>query len=92
VSTLVVTTKQEECGGIPDLERPQIEHTLRLDQIDGNAFDGSNAAYLNAEVTSVNVVSQEEIPCGGGVAADLEEFHQVVLAMDKFRMYALGEH
>lgn len=42
--------------------------------------------YLNAEVASVNVVSQEEIPSGGGVAADFKEFHQVVLVMDKLNV------
>lgn len=41
-------------------------------------------AYLDAKVASVNVISQEEIPCGGRVAADLEEFHQVVLVMNEF--------
>jgi len=50
----------------------------------------ANKAHLNTEVASVNVVSQEEIPRGSGVAADFEEFHQVVLAVDKFRKCARG--
>ena len=83
----MVAAKQEECGGIPNLERPQIEHTLQLDQIDGkNSW--TTEVYLNAEVASVDVISQEEISCCGRVAADLKEFHQVVLTMDKFRMRA----
>lgn len=28
MSTLVITTKQEECVGVPNLERPQVEYTL----------------------------------------------------------------
>jgi len=50
----------------------------------------ANKTHLNAEVASVNVVSQEEIPRGSGVAADFEEFHQVVLAVDKFRKCVQG--
>ena len=46
-----------------------------------------NTVHLNTEVPSVNVVSQEEIPRSGGVAPDLKEFHQVVLA-GRFRMCA----
>lgn len=42
--------------------------------------------YLDAEVSSVNIISQEEISCCGRVTADLEEFHQIILAMDQFRM------
>lgn len=42
--------------------------------------------HLDAEVASVNVVSEEEIPRSGGVASDFKEFHQVVLVMDKLRM------
>jgi hypothetical protein len=87
VPALVVATKQEECVGVPNLERPQIEYTLQLDQTHANEpiiF----RAHLDTKVASVNVISQEEIPCGGRVTTDLEEFHQVVLAMDKFRIQA----
>lgn len=38
---------------------------------------------LDAEVSPVNVVAEEEVPRLGGVATDLEELHQiVVLAVD----------
>jgi hypothetical protein len=80
VSALVISTKQEEFVWVPNLERPQIEHTLQHNQIEVNELYATGL-YLNTEVASVNIVSQEEIPRGSGVAADLEEFHQVVLAM-----------
>ena len=35
------------------------------------------AAYLDAEVTSVHVVSQEQVAGGAGGAAHLEQLHQV---------------
>lgn len=77
----MIPTEQEECGGIPDLERPQIKDTLQLDQPMGTNL-WTAKTYLNTEITSVNVISQEEISCGSRITADLEEFHQVVLAMD----------
>lgn len=59
LSTLVVTTKEEECGGIPDLERPQTEHTLcgRIRLLGTHSLE--RIAHLNAEVPFVNVVPQE---------------------------------
>ena len=42
--------------------------------------------HLDAEVASVNVVPQEEIPRSSGIATDFKEFHQVVLVINKFRM------
>ena len=47
--------------------------------------------YLDTEVASVNVISQEEVSCGCRVPTDLKEFHQVVLAVDKFRNGSPGE-
>lgn len=88
VSTLMVTTKQEERGGVPNFERPQIEHALCGWIRSMGIQSRTNSAYLDTEVPSVNVVSQEEIPRGSGVAADFEKFHQVVLVMSKFRMCA----
>ena len=34
--------------------------------------------YLDAEISSVNVIPEEEIFAGGGVASNGEEFHQIV--------------
>lgn len=36
-------------------------------------------SYLNAKVPSIDVVAQEKVPGLGGVAADLEQLHQVVV-------------
>lgn len=81
----MVTTEEEECGGIPDFERPQIEHTLCDCVRSPGIRSWVHAAHLNAEVPSVYVVSQEEIPRGSGVAADLKELHQIVLVMGGLR-------
>ena len=35
--------------------------------------------HLDAEIASVDVVSEEEVACVGGFAADLEEFHEIIL-------------
>lgn len=36
-------------------------------------------AYFNGEVSSVDIVAQEQIPRFGGVSAHFEELHQIVL-------------
>lgn len=39
--------------------------------------------YLYTEVTSINVVAQEEVSCLCGVSSNLEELHQIeILAVD----------
>src|SRR4051794_13494392 len=41
------------------------------------------AAYLNAEIASVDIITEEEISRLGRIAADLEELHKIiVLSMD----------
>lgn len=58
VSAFMVSTKQPECVRIPDLQRPEIQHTLR-----GVSAASSRllrpVTYLNTEITSINVVSEE---------------------------------
>ena len=45
--------------------------------------------YLDAEIASVNIVSQEEISRGSGIATDFKEFHQVVLVISLERVQRL---
>ena len=45
---------------------------------------------LNAEVTSVNVVTQEEIASFGGVPSDLEQLHQVEILTMYVAAYGYG--
>ena len=53
----MITTKQEERRGVPNLESPQIEHAL-CDWIRSvGTQPWTNAVYLDTEIPSVNVVS-----------------------------------
>ena len=59
LSTLVVTTKEEECGRIPYFECPQTEHAL-CDLIRSpGTHSWAGVTCLNAEAPVVNVVPQE---------------------------------
>jgi hypothetical protein len=42
--------------------------------------------YLYAKVTSVDVITQEEIASVGGTATDFEKFHEVILE-EKIQMF-----
>ena len=44
-----------------------------------NTKTNAQTTYLNAEVTSVDIVTQKEIARCLGISADLEELHQIVL-------------
>lgn len=35
--------------------------------------------YLDAEVSSIDIISQEEVSCIGRATAHFEQFHQVIL-------------
>ncbi|SRR6266404_2420123 len=76
----VVAAEEEDGIRVPDLERPQIEYTLhsRLDK----AADVIRSlwTHLDAEVPSINIISQEKISGSGGIPANLEKFHKVILA------------
>ena len=39
--------------------------------------------HLDAEVASVDIVSEEEVSSIGGFATDLEEFHEIILRYGK---------
>lgn len=52
--------------------------TGRMSNVRQNVTNTNEAAaYLDAEVTSVHVVTQEQVPGGAGGAAHLEQLHQV---------------
>ena len=42
---------------------------------------GKKCVYLDTEVTSINVVAQEEVTRGCWAAAELKQFHEVVLGI-----------
>lgn len=56
---------------------------MGIDPKQGKVPGGGGVAYLDTEVTTVNVVAQEQVSGLRRVSADLEELHQiVVLSMD----------
>ena len=44
--------------------------------------------YFDAEVTSVNIVSEEEIASPGGFTTDFEEFHEIKLRIQYLARFA----
>ena len=90
VTTLVVAAKEKKGFGIPDFERPEVEHALQDASDDRQqqprnlvvrrgVIRHANTTYLNAEVAPVNIVSQEQIACRLRIASDLEKLHQIIL-------------
>ena len=65
-----------------------MEHTLcgRIRSLRTHSW--THVTDLNTEIPPVDVAPQEEILRNGGVAAELEEFHEVVLVAGRFRMCA----
>lgn len=46
--------------------------------------------HLDAKVPSINVVTQKQIPGLGGITADFEQFHQVVILAVNIAAYCNG--
>jgi hypothetical protein len=80
MATFVIASEQPKGVWVPDLERPQIQHALR---VSAKYQRPVRRPYLNAEVSSVHVVSKKQVSCLRWVSSDLEQLHQVeVLAMN----------
>lgn len=60
MSALVVTSQQPESMWIPYLQRPQVQHTL--DSVNQDHGIRRQNSYLDTEVPSIHIVSQEKIP------------------------------
>ena len=57
MATLVVTTQKPQAVWVPDLQRPEVKHTL------------------NREVSTIDIISKEEVSGVGWVSTDLEQLH-----------------
>ena len=42
-----------------------------------------SSTHFNAEVASADVISEEEVASNGGMATDLEQFHEIILRYGK---------
>ena len=49
-------------------------------------FRGHVFTHFNRKVSSVDIVSQEEVSCFGRIAAHFEQFHQVILSETNKRL------
>lgn len=82
MATFMVTAHEPESVGVPDFESPEVENTLHI-MSDRRGAERAGRAYLNTEISTVDVVTQEEIACVCRVATNFEQLHQiVVLAMN----------
>lgn len=43
----------------------------------------AQAAYLDGEVSTIDIITQEQIPGIGRVSSDLEQLHQIVLLVSQ---------
>lgn len=73
-SGLVIPSQQEECVRTTNFPDKQVEETLAGRERDEDDL----ILYLNAKVSPVNIISQEEVLGAAGVSADLEELDKVV--------------
>ena len=78
MAALVVAAQEEEGVGVPDLERPEVEHALPS-RLAVSRWAPGEDAYFNREVSTIDVVTEEEVPSISGASPDFEKFHQVVL-------------
>ena len=85
VSALVVSAEEEERVGVADFEAIQVEQTLQRYRFPGmSGSDGERwvkKTHLDAEVTSVNIISEEDVAGFGGFASNFKEFHEIELRL-----------
>ncbi len=87
VATLVVSSKQPQRLRVPNLQRPQVENTLNSSAL---AVIRQAGTYLNTEVSSIDVVTEEEVTSICGIAANLEQLHQVEILPMNVTTYSDG--
>lgn len=76
----MVSSKQPEGIRIPNLERPQVEDALS--RVNENSTPLLRKTNLNAEITTINVVTEKKISSVCRIPANFKKFHQVkVLAV-----------
>lgn len=76
--TLMITAKQPQCVWIPDLERPEVQNALKKGQFFFTKEVVRNPD-LYAEISTVDVVTQEQIARLGWVAPNFEQLHEIVI-------------
>ena len=77
MSAFVVASQKPECVGVPDLQSPEVQNALKKRQIQARKL--KRRTYLNAEKTSVNIITQEQVSRLGWIATDFKQFHQIVV-------------
>ena len=81
MTALMVTTKKEKGVGVPHFESPEVQHTLRRRR-KHDTGDVTLIAHLNAEVSSIDIVTQKEIVRSWRETAHLEQSNKIrVLTM-----------
>ena len=82
MTAFMIASKEPKGLRIPNFECPKVKNTLqrgRLETVEKTRED----PYLYGEITTINIVAKKKIHGVCRIAADLEQFHQVViLAMD----------
>ena len=84
----MVASQEEEGLGVPDFQRPEVEHALPS-RLAVSRWAAGEDAYFNREVSTIDVVTEEEVPSISGASPDFEKFHEVVL--DRRRSSAIIE-
>ena len=76
VSALMVPSQEPQCVRVPNLQGPKIQNALeKKSDPYMHAIGIGQITNLNAKITSVDIVTQEQVSCLRGVAADFEQFH-----------------
>lgn len=88
----MVSPQKEQGVGVPDFETPQVKDALPsetgVSSKRGGKDKGDETTHFDRKVTTVNVITQEEIPRIGRVSPDFKQFHQVKL---KGRVHDVGQ-
>ena len=81
MSALVVSAHQPQSVRIPYLQSPEVENALYLVSIPCSEI-GRNFRYLDAEISSIHVISKEKVSRLSWIPANFEQLHQIeILSM-----------
>jgi hypothetical protein len=74
MAAFVIATEEPERIWIPNLQSPKIQDALR---IRWRKTDGQ--VYFDGKISAIHIITKEKISRFRGVAAHLEEFHEIVV-------------